>query len=113
MHLTNLTPNQTQTIEQIAAILIAAFKEHWPDAWPDTETAIGEVRESFGPGRISRVALSDDGTALGWIGGISQYDGLVWELHPSPLTPPSIVRALDSPSSPISKSRSDSAAASP
>ena len=41
-----------------------------------------EVRASFAVRRISRVARAEDGTVLGWIGGISQYHGHVWELHP-------------------------------
>ena len=40
------------------------------------------MRESFAPGRISLVALDAQGRAIGWIGGIEQYDGHVWELHP-------------------------------
>ena len=54
----------------------------WPDAWPDLPSALDEVRESFGEERISMVAVDEDGAALGWIGGISEYDGNVWELHP-------------------------------
>jgi aminoglycoside 6'-N-acetyltransferase I len=30
----------------------------------------------------TRVAQDADGTVHGWIGGISQYRGHVWELHP-------------------------------
>lgn len=74
-------------IQQVAAMLVAAFKELAPDAWPDMESALGEVRESFSPDRLSRVAMGEDGTALGWIGGIQQYDGHVWELHPLVVRP--------------------------
>lgn len=28
------------------------------------------------------MAIDDDGTVVGWIGGISQYEGNVWEVHP-------------------------------
>ena len=69
------------TIDAVAALLVAGFAEHWPDAWPDHEAAVDEVRESLEPGRISRVAMDDDGTVLGWIGGIHEY-AYVWELHP-------------------------------
>jgi aminoglycoside 6'-N-acetyltransferase I len=87
MKITDLTPDQTDTIRQVAAILVEAFREHWPEAWPDIASAIAEVQESFGDDRISRVALDEDGSVLGWIGGISQYDGLVWELHPLAVAP--------------------------
>jgi aminoglycoside 6'-N-acetyltransferase I len=83
MQIIDLSPEDNQAIEQVAAILVAGFKEHWPDAWPDMDSALEEVRESFGADRISRVAIDEDGsTVLGWIGGISEYDGNVWELHP-------------------------------
>jgi len=34
------------------------------------ESALAEVRESFGPGRIRRVALEAAGSVVGWVGGI-------------------------------------------
>lgn len=46
------------------------------------DSALAEVRECFTDNRISRIALDDAGLVLGWIGGIRQYDGHVWELHP-------------------------------
>lgn len=86
MHIVDLSASDEQTIGQLAALLVEGFQEHWPDAWPDLDAALHEVRESLGEGRISRVALQDD-AALGWIGGISQYDGHVWELHPLVVRP--------------------------
>jgi len=74
-------------IEQIAVLLVAAFAEHWPDAWPDMDSARAEVCESLDPERISRVAIDETGTVLGWIGGQPQYDGNVWELHPLAVHP--------------------------
>ncbi|HEX6291742.1 MAG TPA: GNAT family N-acetyltransferase [Herpetosiphonaceae bacterium] len=82
MHITDLHPTDEQIILQIAEMLVAGFAEHWPDAWPNLEAALEEVRESFAEERISRVALDEQGDAIGWIGGIAQYDGNVWELHP-------------------------------
>lgn len=86
MRIEDLRPYDEAAIRQVAALLVAGFADHWPDAWPDTESALAEVRESFGEGRISRVAL-DDGTVLGWIGGVPTYDGRVWELHPLVVAP--------------------------
>ncbi len=82
MRIVTLSPNDEPYIQQIAVMLVEGFNHHWPDAWPDIDSALKEVRESFAEGRISRVAIDDDGMALGWIGGISGYDGNVWELHP-------------------------------
>ncbi|MBI3962365.1 MAG: GNAT family N-acetyltransferase [Deinococcus sp.] len=83
----DLRPGDEQAIYQAAALLVAGFKEHWPHAWPDIASALEEVRESFAPDRISRVAVDDQGAILGWVGGISQYRGKVWELHPLVVRP--------------------------
>lgn len=82
MRIIDLTPDDPEIVRQAAALLAEGFKQHWPRAWPDMDTALQEVHESCGLDRISRVALDEDGTVLGWIGGISQYNGNVWELHP-------------------------------
>jgi len=81
-HITDLDPADEPAIHHIAEILVAGFKRHWPRAWPDLASALEEVRESFGEGRLSRVASDAGRQVLGWIGGIRQYDGYVWELHP-------------------------------
>jgi aminoglycoside 6'-N-acetyltransferase I len=82
MHIVDLHADNEAAILQVASLLVEDFSTDFPGAWPDLESALVEVRKSFAPGRISRVALAEDGTVLGWIGGISQYDGRVWELHP-------------------------------
>src|SRR5207245_8388798 len=46
------------------------------------EEAMAEVRESLQPGRISRMAVEEQGDVVGWIAGIEAYNGNVWELHP-------------------------------
>lgn len=68
--------------DQVARLLVAGFAANWPDAWPDHAAALAEVRESLAPIRISRIARAAAGRILGWIGGIPQYHGHVWELHP-------------------------------
>lgn len=82
MRITDLPPDDETLIRQVATLLLAGFAADWPDAWPDLDSALEEVRESFGADRISLVALDGDGAAMGWIGGIRDYDGHVWELHP-------------------------------
>jgi len=78
----DLSSDQPDRIRQAAAILVEGFARHWPQSWPTVESALAEVRDSFGAGRISRVALDSEGDVLGWIGGIPTYEGRVWELHP-------------------------------
>ena len=78
MEIRDLQPNDESAILQTAALLVEGFL----NAWPDQESALEEVHASFGTGHISRIALDEKGEVLGWIGGMSQYDGNVWELHP-------------------------------
>lgn len=83
-------PHDEGLIEQAAAILVAAFGEHWPDAWPTLADAIEEVQEMLADDRIMRVAMMEvNGSQkiVGWIGGIEEYDGNVWELHPLAVHP--------------------------
>jgi aminoglycoside 6'-N-acetyltransferase I len=87
MKIVDLKADDQLIIQQVAELLVEAFRENWPEAWPDLAAALAEVQESFEPDRISRVALADDGTVLGWVGGIRQYDGHVWELHPLVVRP--------------------------
>jgi aminoglycoside 6'-N-acetyltransferase I len=82
MYITNLDPTHQPILHQAAALLAEGFRDHWPDAWPTIEEALEEVRDVAQRENICRVALDDDGTVLGWIGGLPEYDGNVWELHP-------------------------------
>ncbi len=87
MQIVDLNASEELHIQQAAALLVAGFREHWPEAWPDLKAALETVRESFGPDCISRVALDDSGSAVGWIAANSQYDGFVWELDPLVVAP--------------------------
>jgi len=87
MKIVNLLPDDTEAIRQAAALLVVAFKEHWPNAWPDMVSALKEVHEAFGEGRVGRIAVDDSGAVLGWIGGIPGYGGNVWEVHPLAVHP--------------------------
>jgi aminoglycoside 6'-N-acetyltransferase I len=80
MKIVDLAPDET-IIRQAAAMLVQGFRTHWPNAWPDMDAAAQEVRAFLSGERICRVAI-DSQTVLGWIGAISEYDGMSWELHP-------------------------------
>lgn len=71
---------------QMAQLLVDAFREHWDDAWETFEDGLKEVEEMCEAERICLVAVDDD-KLLGMIGGIPQYDGNVWELHPLAVQP--------------------------
>ena len=75
-------PSDESLVQAIAELLVDGFKQDAPQAWPDLDSAVVEVRRSFDTGRISLVAIDDENKTVGWIGGIRQYNGHTWELHP-------------------------------
>jgi aminoglycoside 6'-N-acetyltransferase I len=86
MQIADLQPNDAAAIEQAAQALVAGFREHSPDAWPDLAAARAEVHEALEPGKLCRVARAADGSVLGWVGGHLSY-ARVWELHPLVVSP--------------------------
>ena len=82
MKILDLTPENIHAIEQVAALLVDCFRDSGSAAWTTLEYALTEVKESFQPGRIIRIAVEEPTEVVGWIGGIEMYDGNVWELHP-------------------------------
>jgi len=87
MNIISLRSGDERLIRQAAQLLLDAFREHWPDAWPTLKEGLQEVHEMLHTERICRVAVDEQGNLLGIIGGIPQYDGLVWELHPIAVQP--------------------------
>jgi aminoglycoside 6'-N-acetyltransferase I len=87
VQIVDLDCGNEETLRQAAALLVEGFKEHWPDAWPGMHNALRTVRESWGEDHISRAAVDESGTVLGWIGGIGSYGTNVWELHPLVVRP--------------------------
>src|SRR5688500_5337357 len=78
MNISDLTHQTDAIYEQAATLLVEGFEE--PRGWPTIELARAEVatvlREGFARGML-------DGTVLlGWVGGLPEYAGRVWELHP-------------------------------
>jgi len=84
--ITDLTPEDEATVNAVARMMVTGFT-HIPGFCMTTEDALKEVRESFAPGRISRVALDEQGRVVGWIGGIEQYHQHAYELHPLVVDP--------------------------
>ena len=64
--------------EQAARLLVEGFDE--PRGWPTIERSQEEVARVLREG-FAR-AILDAGKLLGWVGGLPEYDGHVWELHP-------------------------------
>jgi aminoglycoside 6'-N-acetyltransferase I len=87
MKILTLTKEDQSLIQQAAQLLVNAFREHWSDAWPTLEDGLEEIYEMLESERICRVVIGENEKLLGIIGGISQYDGKVWELHPLAVQP--------------------------
>jgi aminoglycoside 6'-N-acetyltransferase I len=87
IRIVDLTPDAAELVQQTAEVLVAAFAAHYPGSWDTVDDALAEVCESFGAGRVSRVALDAAGLVAGWIGGICGYGGNAWELHPLAVRP--------------------------
>lgn len=79
-------PDDKTLIRQAGEVINLAFAENFIDAWSTIEEGIEEVHKMLAEDRICRVALLD-GRLVAWIGGIPEYDGNVWELHPLAVHP--------------------------
>lgn len=89
MQIIDFPASGSEMAQQMAVLLVEGFKQHWPDAWPDLTAALEEVQEALEPRKICRIAIDENGTVLGWVGAISNYDGNAWELHPLVVHPQS------------------------
>jgi aminoglycoside 6'-N-acetyltransferase I len=78
MHIINLADRPGPILEQATQFLVDEFGQ--ARGWPTFELARDEVvmvlREGFAR------AMVDNDTLLGWVGGLPEYHGRVWELHP-------------------------------
>ena len=82
MKIQPLRADDEDALHQAARLLVDGFRDDWPDAWPDFESALAEARLCTVGDRSAWAAFDEEGRVAGWIGGIRTYDGNVWELHP-------------------------------
>jgi aminoglycoside 6'-N-acetyltransferase I len=87
MRITNLNPEDTELIHQAAILLVEGFKDSGSTSWPDLEAGLKEVEKSLQDDRISLAVVDESDIVLGWIGGIREYSGHAWELHPLVVKP--------------------------
>jgi aminoglycoside 6'-N-acetyltransferase I len=78
MEIVDLATQPEHIREQAAAILSEAFPD--ADGWPTVQSGSDEIARISREGFVR--ASIDDGSVLGWIGGLPEYHGRVWELHP-------------------------------
>jgi aminoglycoside 6'-N-acetyltransferase I len=81
-----VTGDQPGLHRQMADLLVVGFAEHWPGSWDTPEAGLREVRDVLARG-FALAAVDDRGRVVGWIGGLPEYDGNVWELHPLVVAP--------------------------
>lgn len=84
--LDDLHASDDGAMEECAQSLVDAFRGH-TDAWPDIASGLETVREVLDGGGACRVARDEDGSIVGWVGALNDYDGHVWEVHPLAVTP--------------------------
>ena len=72
-----LDPQNRRHRRQAAELLVENFA-----AWPAMEIARAEVSTLLARNRICLVALNEKNDLVGLVGGLPDYDGNVWELHP-------------------------------
>jgi aminoglycoside 6'-N-acetyltransferase I len=88
VEITPLRSLDSVQLERCASLLVECFAENWPEAWPTIEEARDEVKTFFQiEERFAAFAAVEGETVVGWIGGISEYDGNVVELHPIVVDP--------------------------
>jgi aminoglycoside 6'-N-acetyltransferase I len=68
--------------EQAASFLVEHFDE--PYGWPSLASAREELARLMVEG-FAR-AILDSEIVAGWVGGLPEYNGRVWELHPIVVT---------------------------
>ena len=78
MDIVDLAVQPLDVRTQAAAILTEAFPDE--DGWPTIELGLAEIDWVAKDGFV--LAAVEDGQVLGWIGGLPEYRGKVWELHP-------------------------------
>jgi aminoglycoside 6'-N-acetyltransferase I len=74
----DLAHQSEHVLDQAATLLVEHFDG--PTGWPDLDSAREEVARVLHEG-FAR-AMLDSETLVGWIGGLPEYNGRVWELHP-------------------------------
>src|SRR5262249_28052485 len=78
MDVIDLGSQPSRVRAQAAEMLVEEFDE--PLGWPTLAAAEREVGRVIEEG-FARAVLDTD-VLLGWVGGLPEYAGRVWELHP-------------------------------
>jgi hypothetical protein len=77
MKVVDLADQPEKILEDAARLLVEEF-DAW-HGWPTLALAVDEVRSVISDG-FARAMIEND-FLFGWIGGLPEYHGRVWELH--------------------------------
>ena len=86
IRIVDLHLDDEKRVNEVATLMMDAFGEN-PNYCPDLEATLEEVRDLFEPGHIGRMAVDEQGTVLGVVGGQPHSYGQTWELHPLAVRP--------------------------
>jgi aminoglycoside 6'-N-acetyltransferase I len=78
MQIVDLANQSDQVVHHAATLLVEEFDE--PRGWPTVAMAREEVARVVSDG-FARAMMAGE-AMLGWVGGLPEYEGRVWELHP-------------------------------
>jgi aminoglycoside 6'-N-acetyltransferase I len=78
MDIVDLAAQPLEIRTQAAGMLAEAFPDE--NGWPTIELGLAEIEWVAKDGFV-RAAIEHD-RVLGWVGGLAEYRGRVWELHP-------------------------------
>ncbi|MDQ6800027.1 MAG: GNAT family N-acetyltransferase [Acidobacteriota bacterium] len=78
MRVVDLAEQPEKILVDAASLLVEEFDASY--GWPTLALAQEEVRRVISEG-FAR-AITEEDVLLGWIGGVPEYEGRVWELHP-------------------------------
>jgi aminoglycoside 6'-N-acetyltransferase I len=87
MRIVDLEPDMESARLQCAELLVQAFREVAPDAWPDLASAHEELEDDLRPGNVNRILVDQDERVVAWVGAHPHYRGNVWEVHPLVVRP--------------------------
>lgn len=88
MHIITLAAADHKTREQAARLLHEVFNDaRYGYSWATMDEAREEIAMLCEDEHICRAALDESGRVIGFIGGLPEYDGNVWELHPLVVAP--------------------------
>jgi aminoglycoside 6'-N-acetyltransferase I len=83
VHILDLALQRPSLRDDAARLLVDGFRE--PSGWRTLEAARAAVAHVIDAG-FARAAVERD-VLLGWVGGLPEYEGRVWDLHPLVVRP--------------------------